>query len=61
MIKYKPSIIIHNLEIADEKDETVYQNLYFLSHKRAKRFWEKHEKELKGYKVSLRGEQLWLW
>lgn len=61
MKKFTPSIVIWNLELRDKEDETVLQNLYFLSYKRAKKFWEKHEAEMENYKVSLGGEQLWLW
>lgn len=61
MKKFTPSILIWNLELCDKQDGTVLQNLYFLSYKRAKKFWEKHEAELEEYRVSLGGESLWLW
>ena len=61
MKKFTPYIMIWNLELSDKNDGTVLQNLYFLSHKRAKKFWEKHKTELERCKVSLGGEQLWLW
>jgi hypothetical protein len=61
MNKFTPSIVIWNLELSDKEDGTVYQNLYFLSYRMAKKFWKKHEAEFEGYKVSLGGEQLWLW
>ena len=61
MKKHAPSILIWNLELSDKQDGLVYQNFYFLSYRRAKRFWERYEKELKEYKVTLGGEPLWLW
>ena len=57
--RYAPSIIIWNLEIVYEKD--VVQNMYFLSRRMAKRYWEKHVDELKNYDIALGGVQLWLW
>lgn len=59
MKKFIPSIVIWNLEMADK--EGICQNLYFLSRKRANKFWRKHEAELKEYGVCLGGVQLWLW
>lgn len=61
MKKFTPSIVIWNLELSDKDDRTVLQNLYFLSYKRAKKFWEKHATELEKYNIVLGGEQLWLW
>lgn len=61
MKKFTPSIVIWNLELRDKEDETVLQNLYFLSYKRAKKFCEEHEAEMEEYNVSLGGESLWLW
>lgn len=61
MKKFTPSIVIWNLELRDKEDGTILLNLYFLSYKRAKKFWEKHEAELEECKVILSGEQLWLW
>lgn len=61
MKKFTPSIVIWNLELSGKDDDLVYQNLYFLSYKRAKKFWRRHEAELAEYKVALGGEQLWLW
>lgn len=61
MKKFTPSIVIWNLELCDKKDGTVLHNFYFLSYKKAKKFWEKHEAELEEFKVGLGGEQLWLW
>ena len=61
MKKFTPSIVIWNLELSDKEDETVYQNIYFLSYKRAKKFCDKHKEELEKCKIVLCGEQLWLW
>lgn len=62
MKKFVPSIVIWNLELRYKEDDTICQNLYFLSYKRAKRFWEKRKTELeKEYNVILSGVQLWLW
>ena len=61
MKKHVPSILIWNLELSDKEDGLIHQNFYFLSYRKAKRFWERHEKELKEYKVTLGGEPLWLW
>lgn len=61
MKKFTPSIVIWNLELSDKDNGAVFQNLYFLSYKRAKKFWEKHETELEKYNITLGGEQLWLW
>ena len=61
MKKFTPSVVIWNLELRYKEDGTVLQNLYFLSYKRAMKFWEKHKAELEEYKVVLGGESLWLW
>lgn len=63
MKKFTPSIMIWNLELYDMEDGTVYQNFYFLSYKRAKEFWKKHEIafNLREYNVRLVGEVLLLW
>lgn len=61
MKKFAPSIVIWNLELSDKDNGMVLRNIYFLSYKRAKKFWEMHEAELEEYKVILGGEQLWLW
>lgn len=60
-INYDPSIMIWKLQISDKNDRTICQDIYFLSRKRAKKFWDKHKEELKDCHVSLGGEQLWLW
>lgn len=60
MKKFALFIPIWNLELSDKEDGTVLQNLYFLSYKRAKKFWEEHEAEMEEYNVSLGGESLWL-
>lgn len=61
MIKYEPSIMIWRLKISDKEDGTIYDNFYFLSYRRAKKFWKKYEAVLKDFNVALGGEQLWLW
>ena len=61
MKKFVPSIIIWNLELSDLEDGFVYQNLYFLSYRRADKFCKKNEEKLKEFRVSLGGERLWLW
>lgn len=59
MKKFTPSIVIWNLELSDK--DGICQNLYFLSRKRANKFLQKHDAELKEYEVILGGVQLWLW
>lgn len=58
---FTPSIVIWNLEICDKESGFVLQNFYFLSYKRARKFWELHDKEFEDYRTMLGGEQLWLW
>ena len=62
MKKFTPSIVIWKLKLSYIKDDAIIQNFYFLSRKRAEKFWKKHEFEWKKeYEVILGGEQLWLW
>ena len=61
MKKFTPSILIWNLELSDKDNGMIVHNIYFLSYKRAKKFWEKHEAEFEEYKVILGGQPLWLW
>ena len=58
---FAPSITIWSLELYDKESNFVCQTFYFLSYKRAKRFWARHEKEFDEYNVVLGGEPLWLW
>ena len=62
MAKWTPSIWIWDLELRWIEDEDIVQHIYFLSRKRAERFWQKHKAIIeKDHNASLGGEQLWLW
>lgn len=58
---FTPSIVIWSLELYDKESNFVCQTFYFLSYKRARKFWELHEKEFDEYNIVLGGEPLWLW
>lgn len=62
MKKWTPSIMIWDLELRWREDEEITQHFYFLSRRRAERFWQKYKAIIeKEHNVSLGGEQLWLW
>lgn len=62
MSKFTPNIVIWNITIFSKEDMDVLANYYFLSYKRANKFFEKHIAEWSNdYKVVLGGETLWLW
>lgn len=57
------SITIWDVEIIDESSNTVIGHQYFLSFKRAMKWMEKNEENslLEGFRMTIGGEDLWLW
>lgn len=61
MKKFTPNIVIWNITILSKDDNFPLVNWYFLSHKRAEKFYEKMcDKYDKDYNVVFGGETLWL-
>ena len=64
MKKWTPSIMIWSVALYDQEyDGMLFQNLYFLSRRRAHKWVEKHLHELTERNLAwgIGGEQLWLW
>ena len=59
-MKWRPSIIIWDLELRDIEHETV-QHLYFLTKRGVERFVKNHGEEIKDLLWIYGGGQLWLW
>lgn len=56
-------ITIWDVESIDENSNLVLGHKYFLSFRRARKWMEKHETDylLNGIKMTIGGEDLWIW
>lgn len=63
MKKWTPRILIWTLSLYYREDDMWFQNLYFLSERRAMRFIDKHQKEMneRNIRWGLCQEPVWLW
>lgn len=60
MKNFCPHITIWSIDISDKESGTLIDQVFFLFHRQAEKYLEKHLKDWEGFNVGLGGEPLWL-
>lgn len=59
-MNFRPHITIWSIDIHDKENGAVVDQMFFLFHRQAKKYLEKHLKDWEEFDVGLGGEPLWL-